>query len=83
MIKYEIIAKQTKLMRNAQIVMVCMLSYAMFLAGFQNLLAVFISYTPRFRLTTFVIKSFFFAIVYEYLSTLYFLIYNNKSKQSF
>ena len=53
MINYEVIAKQRKLMRNAQVLMVCMLSYAMFLNGFENLISLFISYTPKYRFTFF------------------------------
>jgi len=49
MINYEVVAKQTKLMRNAQVVMTCMLSYAMFITVFQILIPVFISYSPTYR----------------------------------
>ena len=50
MIDYEAIAKQSKLIGKAQLVIIFMLSYAMIFQGFQTFIPVFISYSPSYRL---------------------------------
>jgi len=49
MIDYEAIAKQSKLIGKAQLVIIFMLSYAMIFQGFQTFIPVFISYSPSYR----------------------------------
>ena len=64
MINYENIAKQTKKVKNSQIVTIGILLYGMFIASFQVLLPVFISYSPKHRLVCFYKKLKCFFTIY-------------------
>ena len=52
MIDYEAIARKSKLLGNAQVVIVLMLSYANLFVGFQTFIPVFISHSPSYRLVS-------------------------------